>query len=264
MQTRENDIILFIASITAMLIFLLCFIAAILFFYHKKFIHYYQHLESVKNLHEKNILQTKLEIQEQTLLDISREIHDNIGLSLTLAKLQLNTMQYTSNAAIGNSVHSSAELIGKAISDLGDVSKGLNSEAIKSNGLYNTLKTEIEKINRSGNYKAEFTGEGPVVFLTADRELILYRIAQEALNNVLKHAGASSILLSLKYETRQVILSVQDNGTGFDASEIEKKSIDKMRCGLRNIRFRTLSLKGSFAIKSGAGNGTIVSVTIPY
>lgn len=264
MQIPGTDILHFITAITVMLLFLLGFIASILFLYQKKFIRYHKQLEHVKDLYEKNILQTKLEIQEQTLQDIAREIHDNIGLSLTLAKLQLNTLHYTCNTSINEAVFSSVDLIGKAISDLGDLSKGLNSEAIKSNGLYNTLKADIEKINRPGNYKASFSGKGSIVFLPADRELILYRIAQEALNNVLKHADATIILLRLVYESNQVILSVEDNGRGFDTSNTGKKTSDKTGCGLQNIRSRTNTLNGAFVISSIAGKGTVVSVTIPY
>ena len=84
MQTKNNDIILFFIITTIVLLFMLSFIAAVLFLDQKKNIVYFKQLEDVKNNHEKSLLETQLEIQEQTFQNISREIHDNIGLSLTL------------------------------------------------------------------------------------------------------------------------------------------------------------------------------------
>lgn len=264
MQAPKNDIILFVIVTTVILLFLLSFIAAVLFLYQKKSILYYKQLEDVKNNYEKNLLQTQLEIQEQTFQDIGREIHDNIGLSLTLAKLQLNTIDYAIAQKITENIDSSIDLISKAINDLSDISKSLNSEAIKTHGLYNTLKAETEKISRSGKLNVEFTEKGDIVFLDSNKELILYRIAQEALNNVLKHGNASCIRIKLVYGTIHVSLSIEDNGTGFDQNEVDKYRTGKMHTGLNNIRTRTKTLNGICEIKSSPGNGTVISITAPY
>jgi len=262
-QIPSNNIILFIAAITIILLFLLSFIAAVLFLHQKKILLYHNQLETAKNTYEKNLLQTQLEIQEQTFRDIAREIHDNIGLSLTLAKLRLNTLHYTNSNKTREDVQASVDLISKAVNDLSDISKGLNPDAVTANGLYNTLKAEMEKIRRSGKYKVEFVGTGAVVFLDANKELILYRIAQEALNNVLKHAGGDYICLRLVYDTQQVTLSVEDNGCGFNINEKEIKGAAKMRSGLINIYNRSKTLRGHCTISSNIGKGTIISVTIP-
>ena len=264
MQTETNDIILFVLLITIILLFLMSFITAILFLYQKKSILYYKELEDVKNIHEKNLLQTQLEIQEQTFHDISREIHDNIGLSLTLAKLQLNTIEYSSKLKTIENIDSSIDLISKAINDLSDISKSFNSDAVKTHGLYNTLKAETEKINRSGKHKVEFIEEGNIVFLDANRELILYRIAQEALNNVLKHANASFIWIRLVYENTKIILSIEDNGAGFNNKDILNCRSGKIHTGLNNIRNRTKTLNGNCMITSSPGNGTSICIIAPY
>ena len=255
---------LFAIVSTIILLFLLSFIAAILFLYQKKNVLYYKQLEDVKNKYEKNILETQLEIQEQTFQDISREIHDNIGLSLTLAKLQLNTIDYLDPGKTTENVDSSIDLISKAIQDLGDISKSFNSEAIKNHGLYNTLKMETEKINRSGKYKIVFTEEGNAVFLDAQKELILYRIAQEALNNILKHAAASFIWIRLNYKTNYISLSIEDNGAGFDKTDTEKYRSGKINSGITNMRTRTIMLNGTFDITSSTGHGTAICITAPY
>ena len=264
MQTQHREIILLVIVTTIALFFLLSFIAAVLFLYQKKNILYYKELEDVKNNYDKNLLQTQLEIQEQTFQNISREIHDNIGLSLTLAKLQLNTINYIERKKMTENVDSSIDLISKAIQDLSDISKSLNSELIKNDGFYNTLKNETEKICRSGKYTIEFTEDGNIVFLSAHKELILYRIAQEALNNILKHACADFIWIKLKYEISHISLLIKDNGKGFNQYEIEKYRSSKINNGLINMRTRALMLGGSFTIESSLGKGTSVFVTAPY
>ena len=232
MQPKNNDVVLLVIITTILLLFMLSFIAAVLFLYQKKNILYYKQLEDVKNSYEKSILQTQLEIQEQTFQDISREIHDNIGLSLTLAKLQLNTIELNNSIKTEENIESSIELITKAIQDLSDISKGLNSEAIKTHGLYNTLKVETEKINRSGKLFVEFSEEGNIVFLDSNKELILYRIAQEALNNILKHAQASRVWIKLTYAIDGIRLSIEDNGNGFEKIAVEKYRSGKIPTGL--------------------------------
>ena len=264
MQIQNSDIALLIVISTLILLFLLSFIIAILFLYQKKNVLYFKQLGNVKNNHEKNLLQTQLEIQEQTFQDIARDIHDNIGLSLTLAKLQLNTIDYSDPLKIQEHINSSVDLIGKSINDLSDISKSFNSEAIKTNGLYNTLKIESEKINGSGKHLVEFIEKGNIVFLDANKELILYRIAQEALNNVLKHADASRIWIKLIYDTTHISLSITDNGMGFDKDEIEIYRSGQVHTGLNNIRNRTKTLNGSVVITSKPGNGTSVCITAPY
>jgi two-component system, NarL family, sensor kinase len=249
---------------TSIILFLVTFIFAIFFLYQKKNILFTTQLEDVKNNYEKALLQTQLEIQEQTFQDISREIHDNIGLSLTLAKLHLNTVDYSNKTKTTENIDSSVDLISKAIKDLSDISKSLNSEAIKTHGLYNTLKVETEKISRSGKYSVEFIVEGNAVFLEAQKELVLYRIAQEALNNILKHAAASHIWLTLQYATSEIIMCIKDDGKGFEKNAIEKQDLKKMTAGLTNMCTRASSINGLCSIESGNGKGTSVCVTAPY
>lgn len=259
MQTKSIDIILVSSVMSVFFLLLLAFLAAILFLYQKRSIEYFKNLEGIKLVYEKNLLQSQIEIQEQTFQDISREIHDNIGLSLTLAKLQLNTMIGTTQV-VNSDIKATVALISKTIIDLSYLSKSLNSDAIKANGLYNTLKIETSKIQRAGIDKIDFVVRGNVRFLDASKELILYRIAQETLNNALRHAGASKIQVTLDYGDKNLELSIEDNGIGFDTQALELKVLPT---GIGNMRKRAEVLNGIFTIHSQPGNGTIVSITVP-
>src|SRR5215831_12354634 len=124
-----------IISITFILLLLVSFIISILFIYQKKQIAHFNTIEELKLDHEKRLLQTQLEMQEQTFQHISREIHDNISLSLTLAKLNLNTLHWENAEKAKAQTDLSLEQISKAINDLSDISKSLNSELIINQGL---------------------------------------------------------------------------------------------------------------------------------
>ncbi len=261
MQTKNIDIILFVVIATGIILLLVTFIFAILFLYQKRNILLTTRLEETKIRYEKSLLQTQLEIQEQTFQDIAREIHDNIGLSLTLAKLHLNTLDYNNTSNFKENTRSSIELISKAIRDLSDISKGLHSECIQTNGLYDTLKMEAERISRSGNFNFVFDVNGTPSFLDAQKELVLYRITQEALNNIIKHASATEIKLTLKYEIDQVTICIKDNGVGFDPNLLGNKHPQKSMMGLKNMRTRAEMISGKFTFHSSTGNGTIICIT---
>ena len=91
---------------------------------------------------------------------------------------------------------------------------------------------ETEKINRFGKLLVEFSEEGNIVFLDSNKELILYRIAQEALNNILKHAQASRVWIKLTNAIDGIRLSIEDNGNGFDKMAVEKYRSGKIPTGL--------------------------------
>ena len=169
MQAGGNLIVFFLLMTTFLVILLMSVIAAILYLHQQKRVAFHEHLTN-----------TQLEIQEETFQNISREIHDNIGLSLTVAKLNLNTLDLNQTKNALAAIESSIELIGHAINDLSDISKGLNSEAIGSLGLLNVLQMELDKIKRSGKYKILLTVDGTPVFMNSQKELILFRVAQEA------------------------------------------------------------------------------------
>src|SRR5262245_53063350 len=125
MRTPKDDIVIFILITTFLILFLIGFIVTILFLHRRKQIKYQQNIHTLKLDHEKNLLQSKLEIQEQTFKHISQEIHDNISLSLTLAKLNLN--KFILNTDSVTLINTSIDQITKAIGDLSDISKSLDS-----------------------------------------------------------------------------------------------------------------------------------------
>jgi signal transduction histidine kinase len=219
----------------------------------------FQHLKTVT---EKEILKSQLEIQEDISNKISREIHDNISLGLTLSKLQINNF-LESDHINKNLLSSSVELITKSLIDLNDISKSLDSNQLFAHGLVAVLEAEIAVISKSKLVDIEFNLRGETIFLKSEKELIIFRIFQEACNNILKHAKANNITIDLLYEINHVELKISDDGIGFNIEETMKtKEIRKMS-GLKNIYQRSEIIGAEAFMYSTPNIGTTIHIKIP-
>ena len=252
-----ESIIIFIIVCTLLILLLISFITVIIYRYQQKQNIYYKDLEELKIVHENEMLQSKLEIQEQTFENISREIHDNIGQKLTLAKLHLNTLNFSDLDIITNQIYNSVTIIGEAINDLSDISRSMSSEIILNNGFIKALEFEVNQLNKPGLYNIKLAVIGEAVFLDANKELVLFRITQEALNNIVKHAEATEINLVLHFQKEILFLEIMDNGKGFANKDHTGGN------GLGNMTKRAKLLKGSCIINSKPGTGTSINIEIP-
>jgi signal transduction histidine kinase len=212
----------------------------------------------MKVVHENNLLQSQIEIQEHTFQNISREIHDNIGQKLTLVKLHLNMINLKNNIPDHVKSNDSIQLLGEVISDLSDISRSLSSELILHNGLVKGLEFEIDHLMKLNMYKVSLEITGETLFLEAKKELMIFRIVQEALNNIVKHAKAGSIWVHLHFNSEIIQLIVKDDGIGFSPSQVNGKS-----SGLNNMRKRATSLNGQCKVITDIKNGTEVNIQIP-
>jgi two-component system, NarL family, sensor kinase len=211
---------------------------------------------------DKELFESQLEIKEQTLKSISQEIHDNIGQMLSLAKLNINTMNTDDPAGMQERITASKELITKAIQDLRDISKSLNTDHIKDLGLTRSVEYELAMMKKSGNYSINFEEKGEPYRLDPGKELIIFRIMQEVLQNIIKHACASSISVLLQFGARELVLQIGDNGTGFDADMLNKNRYDGYGLGLRNIYNRAKIINADFRLVSTLEKGTTVTLTL--
>src|SRR5688572_15803307 len=191
MQANSNQIIMFIILSTAMLFLLAGLIISILYMYQKRLYYFKRNINNMVLDHEKNLLTAQVEIQEQTFQEISKEIHDNISLSLTLAKLNLNTLDWKNVNKLSDSISSSIQIIGTAINELSNLSRSMNSEIIKNLGLHRAIRMELERVEQIAQIIVNFRIEGDPVFMNCQKELVLFRIIQEAFNNILKHSNAT-------------------------------------------------------------------------
>ncbi|WP_205514243.1 sensor histidine kinase [Longitalea arenae] len=262
MPGEQHTIIVFIVVTTLFILILISFIVFILFLYQRRQISYQKGLEILKSDFEKTLLTTQLEIQEQTFQNISREIHDNIGLSLTLAKLNLNTIDWKDANSPPEKVNGSIHFISRAIEDLSYISKALHTDFIEENGLLKALELEIGKIQKLGIYNIRYDVTGSPVYMQTQKELVIFRIIQEVLNNCIKHAEATAITLLLNYQSDFVDIELSDNGKGF--ARRSAATGPGKGTGLMNIVKRAAFIDGSCQVNSFPGKGTAVHLKIPY
>lgn len=254
--TIKNNIIPFLLFVLILIILLSFFVITLIYKYQgKKQLHYRQ-LEELKAAYENTLLHSQLEVQEQTFQHIAREIHDNIGQKLTLAKLYLNTIGYDDVEKTRSSVHDSLDLITGSIAGLSDLSRSMGTEIVLTNGLVKAIDLEVEKINKTGLFNCSLVIEGEEIFMNENAEIITFRVVQECINNFIKHAKGTELSILLEYKKEELRLAIKDNGQGFNVVEKSTGS------GIANIRKRAQMLHGKLDIQSNK-NGTSIILHIP-
>lgn len=209
--------------------------------------------------YRQELLKAELEIQEQTLKFISQEIHDNIGQTLSLAKLNLNTIEVDPNTPASEKVVMTKSLVAKAIRDLRSISKTMNTDAIQAEGLVSAIQQELNFIERSNLFTTRLELEGEPARFDDKKELVIFRIVQEALNNSIKHSNATEIVVSVSYLNAQFNLRVVDDGDGIESDYV--MNTDK-GIGLINMQNRAELIGGVFTIRPNYPKGTSVEITI--
>jgi len=259
MPYDSKEIIIYIAIVTGIIVFLAVAITLMIVARNKREWLHKEQLESLQLKTEKQILESEVAIQENVLQAISREIHDNLTLSLTLAKLYLNTFPWDEPDKARIKLNDSVDILTKTISDLSDISKSLNSDIIVSQGLIGALEEELGRIKRAGLFNIVFNIIGDVVYMDNKKDLLIYRIIQEAFNNIIKHSKTRHAWLTLDYRAPTIHITIGDCGTGFIPTSTAKKS----GAGLTNMRLRAGLIGGEVTINSQEGKGTLIELTIP-
>lgn len=219
--------------------------------------------EELKNLQEKMLLETEIEIREQTFQYISKEIHDNITQRLSLANLLLNCLDPNSKDFY-NQVEKCKTQVAKSLNDLNNLSKSLDSELIEAHGLFAAIDFEIERWKKFIETTITLNISGTEKRLSPIQELFIFRIIQESLNNIAKHSKATNANILLTFEESEATVEITDNGLGFDPDEIlARREVGKM-AGLKNIRQRAQTLGGNFCLQTASNLGTTIKVKIPF
>ena len=258
LQKMANNDIKSLVIITT-LIFLIApvFLVVYVFIYNQRKKRHIEEKEQLQLTFQQELLKTQIEMQEQTLTNISREIHDNITQVLSFVKLNLGLIDGLDEGA-NNKVFESRELIAQTINDLRNLSRSLSFEHIMQLGLVKTLEIESERLNNSGLINVLLNLTGDPYSLGEQRELVLFRIFQEALNNTLKYAGAKHLKISLQYSDKLFTLTLEDDGAGFSKELQEGKG----GAGLRNMANRATLIGGAAKIESSPGMGCVINVTL--
>jgi two-component system, NarL family, sensor kinase len=244
MENTEVTYLILFGSITFILF--VAFIIIVVFRYHKRNSQYQQQIARLEYEKQQELLQSKIEIQDQTLV-------------ASLIKINLNTLKIAPEEKAFEQVAETKDLVRQLIADIKALSVSLGSDQISQTGLVKALETAVARVNKTGVFTAIYEVDGIMPELDKDKALIIYRMSQEILNNMVKHSEAKRIKIYLHITPNLLRLAFNDDGVGFDMDAAEHAP----GVGLRNLKNRASIINATFNIHSLPGTGTEVTINLP-
>jgi signal transduction histidine kinase len=243
MQPSQANITALIIITTIFILLLAVFVIALVYKYKKR-----------QQRYEEDLLTARLEMQEQTLQHIARELHDNIGARLTRSKLTLATLAYHQPDVCKSNVDGCLEELTTVMNDLRALGQSLDGDYIAANGLPGALQQEVLRTQKSG-IQASLLINCDMPAMSDVAELLIFRIVQEAIQNVLKHAGATSVTVAVACSKNTLTISITDDGCGIAPSPVKGM-------GIINMKRRAAIIGGQFNLQPAPGGGTMATLII--
>jgi signal transduction histidine kinase len=242
------------------------FVAAIVVFviqYYKRVFEHQQELRAKELEKERDLLLALMQGREHEQQRIAEELHDGLAVEVTVVKQQLYLLR--KQAALGQKEEARLDEINNMLKSLGENIRAMSHNLMPANiekfGLLATLSDMIAHINRSSDLKATIVTEGiEDVMLSHHEQLMIYRIVQELIQNIHKHAQATQFTIALTAKGNDVKIWVSDNGRGISVNHSDAN----FGIGLRNIQSRVKLLDGTFDIKPNKPAGTIASFSFKH
>lgn len=201
------------------------------------------------------ILNNRIEVQEATFNSVGIELHDNVGQLISTALMLVNMTERDLEVVPPN-LTAAAVTLNQSIIELRSLSKSLNKDWLEKFELEQNLFTEVERINTSGEILIELSAIDENLLLLPGQQFLIFRIIQEGIQNVLRHAKASQLKITIQSKPGGVEIFLKDNGVGFN-TRTKTTGI-----GIPNIRQRALAMGGTAKWISN-NSGTLLTISIP-
>ena len=198
-----------------------------------------------------------LRAQEEERRRLARDLHDEVNQALTAILLRLEAASQSAPPELGDELRELKRLVNQAMGELLQLARHLRPTALDDHGLLPALATHVRRFAAQTGIQADLRTRGEATDLAPDREIAVYRVAQEALANVARHAGASRVAVDLNATGRHLELRVRDDGCGFD-SQRRRKGL-----GLDGMAERARLVGGELDIESSPGEGTELVMRVP-
>ncbi|MFC0262511.1 sensor histidine kinase [Fontibacter flavus] len=250
MESNASDLFVIVLMGFFLMLIMGSFIVVMVVIHRQKQLQNKQRLAAVQAEFEKTILNAEKEIQENTLSHVGRELHDNIGQLLSLAKMNLSSSK-------PEKVSEGKSMMNQIIKEVRALSKTLNLDWVETISLREFIEKELEKLQSAEFCQTHFNLKGKEFTLDKDRKLILIRILQECLNNAIKHAQPENITISMDFQDDQLEIRIKDDGKGFDTSQESSGS------GMFNLKNRIATIGGNIQVQSIIGKGTDIKLSLP-
>jgi signal transduction histidine kinase len=250
---EDRDVMFAIGFVTIVLLLLLSFLLFFFLKYRLRSNKFIKERETMKKAFEQTLLQSQVEVQEATFSALAKELHDNIGQLLSSSKMLMGITQRNLKI-IPETLTIAEETLAKAIYELRSLSKSLDKQYLQQFDLIDNLTTEIKRINSGLILKISFL-HPPKLLLTAEEQIILFRIIQEALQNAIKHSEAKNININIESSRQNIIVNIEDDGKGF-------KQISGNGLGVGNMKDRAKLLGGNIKWNNEE-KGCLVTIQLP-
>ncbi len=241
-----SSIVLFILLVTVIVLFVI---------FQKRKIKFILERNEAEKKYLEEISKTQLEIQENTLKNVSWELHDNIGQLLLVANMQLNILNPENQNQ--EPIAEVKSLMSQSLQEIRSLSKSLNSEVINNLGLIESIENELKRFERLNFLKTNFNIIGERWEVNKKDDVILFRIIQEFFSNVIKHAKADLLEVEMVFNPDNLEITIEDNGVGFDVENINKSS------GLVNMQSRAKMIGAVYSLDSNLEKGTSLKINYP-
>lgn len=250
MSEQESQFLLILFGGIFFAFLMSIFVVAMVVIHRQRQIQNRQKLDRIKADHEKMLLNVENEIQQETLTQIGRELHDNIGQLLSLAKISLHSSKPEKQAE-------GKEYINEIIKEVRLLSKTLNLDWVESISLDTFIQQQLEKIQSTGYCETSLSSDGSFLELKKDQKLVLIRVIQECLNNAIKHAQPDELNIRIFKNGSSRKIEILDDGRGFDTNQQSSGS------GMFNLTKRMETIGGKFNLTSVVGKGTHITLELP-
>ncbi|MGC4036683.1 MAG: ATP-binding protein [Chitinophagaceae bacterium] len=203
-------------------------------------------------------IQAEIQTLEKERTRVSRDLHDDFAPLLLAVKFNMNSFELTSKAD-DEALEKSNDILDTMIARVREISNNLMPDALLRKGLVIAVEESVRQITSSTSLQITFT-HSDLPIITHESSIHIFRIIQELLHNTLKHANAKRLIIDLKTKDKLLLLTVEDDGRGFDYAAQAK---DFTGFGLRSMLSRTDILNGSMYLDSKPGKGTHYIFEIP-
>ncbi len=254
MEKSSQEIIFFIAVITFVILLFVLALFSLLLISRNRRLKFKNDTIKITAEFQKTIDTTKHEVMEQVFSDVSGELHDNVGQTLTLAVLNINRMKDDESGL----VNETREIIRQAMQEIREVSHMLSSDYWNKFDLRESIQTLEMQLIRLKSIRTDFTFVAEFPNLGKEQEIIIFRVIQELINNTLKHSKANMIRLNIDYKEDCLIINYHDNGIGISNTSVSSNGI-----GMSSIKSRMNLVNAKWDIKSNKENGFQFLATIP-
>ena len=257
-QSQAIQIYIIIAIAIVTLLVMAGAIILFVVFYQKRMIKEQMKRQALEFEYQQKMLQAELESQETERRRLAADLHDSIGGMLSTIRVGLSTI--ARQLPSPQSVEQTKQMLDDTITSVRRISRDLMPSTLEKFGLTNALSELCERFQGTSGISISLIEQGEWKPLEKSRELMVFRIVQELLNNAVKHAKATRIQVKV-HTSNGIAVVVEDDGIGFDAEA--KKKDSKKGLGLFNIENRARLLEGKLEFENGTGKGTRAVLTLP-